>query len=80
MSNVEEQIQIIVQMLEDYKKEIEDLKEKLAPITPPKVTIEREQHASSQVEIMEKEAQKVTQNFDKNVQLWTTLEEDDRVQ
>jgi hypothetical protein len=29
--------------LEDYKKEIEELKEKLTPNTPPKVTDEREQ-------------------------------------
>jgi hypothetical protein len=62
MSNVEEQIQIIAKMLEDYKKEIEDLKEKLTPTTPPEVTTKREQHASLQVEIMEKEAKKVT-NF-----------------
>jgi exonuclease VII large subunit len=59
--NVEEQIQIIAQMLENYKKEIEDLKEKLTPNTPLEVTSEREQQAALQVEIMEKEAQKVTQ-------------------
>jgi DNA repair exonuclease SbcCD ATPase subunit len=79
-SNAEEHIQIIVQMLEDYKKEIEDLKENLTPTTPPEVTAEREQHASLQVEMMEKEAKKVTQLFDRTAQLWTTLEEDDRVQ
>jgi hypothetical protein len=79
-SNVEEQIQIIAQTLEDYKKEIEDLKEKLTPTTPPEVTAEREQQATLQVEIMENEAQKVTQLFDRTAQLWTTLEEDDRVQ
>jgi hypothetical protein len=43
VSSVEEHIQIIMQMLEDYKKDIEELKENLTPSTPPKVTTEREQ-------------------------------------
>jgi hypothetical protein len=60
MSSAEEQIQIIAQTLEGYKKEIEELKEKLTPTTPPKVTTEREQHATLQVEMMEKEAKQVT--------------------
>jgi hypothetical protein len=54
-----------VQTLEDYKKEIEELKEKLTPTTPPEVTAEREQKVSLQVEMMEKEDEKVTQLFDK---------------
>jgi hypothetical protein len=33
------------QMLENYKKEIEELKEKLTPTTPPEVLAEREQQA-----------------------------------
>jgi hypothetical protein len=80
MSSVEEHIQIIAQMLEDYKKEIEELKEKLTPTTPPEVIAEREQQAALQVEMMEKEAKKVTKLFDRTMQLWTMLEEDDRVQ
>jgi hypothetical protein len=79
-SNAEEHIQIIAQILEDYKKEIDDLKEKLTPTTHPKVTTKMEQQATLQVEIMENEAQKVTQLFDRTAHLWTTLEEDDRVQ
>jgi hypothetical protein len=67
-------------MLEDYKKDIEELKENLTPTNPPEVTTEREQQESLQVEMMEKEDEKVTQSFDWTVQLWTTLEEDDRVQ
>jgi len=43
MSNVEEHIQIIPQMLEDYKKEIEEIKEKLTPTTPLEFVDEREQ-------------------------------------
>jgi len=43
MRSGEEQIQIIVQILEDYKKEIEDLNENLTPTTPLEVTTEREQ-------------------------------------
>jgi DNA-directed RNA polymerase specialized sigma54-like protein len=61
MSNAKEQIQIIVQTLEDYKKEIEDLKEKLTPTTPPEVTVRKGTTEALQVEIMENEAQKVTQ-------------------
>jgi hypothetical protein len=47
-------------MLEDYKKEIEELKEKLTPSTPSKVIVEREQQKTLQVEMMEKEAKNVT--------------------
>jgi hypothetical protein len=54
--NVEEHIQIIVWTLEDYKKDIEELKEKLTPTTPPKVTTEREQQVALQVSMMEKES------------------------
>jgi hypothetical protein len=78
--NAEENIQIIAQMLEDYNKEIEELKEKLTPTTPPEVMAEREQREALQVEMMEKESEKVTQLFDRTTQLWKLLEEDDRVQ
>jgi hypothetical protein len=84
MINEEEHIQIInffsQQMLEDYKKEIEELKEKLTPTTPLEFVDEREQQASLQVEMMQKEVEKVTQLFDRTSQLWTMLEEDDKVQ
>ena len=40
----------------------------------------REQQIVLQVEVIQKEAEKVTQLFDKTAQLWTMLEEDDRVQ
>jgi hypothetical protein len=60
MSSVEEQIQIITHTLEDYKKDIEELKENLRPSTPPEVIVEREQQASLQVEMIEKEDKKVT--------------------
>jgi len=43
VSSIEEKIQIIVQILEGYKKEIEELKEKLTPMTPLEVTGKREQ-------------------------------------
>jgi exonuclease VII large subunit len=80
VSSVEEHIQIITQTLEDYKKEIEELKEKLTPTTPPEVTAEREQQEALQIEMMEREAKKVTKLFDRTAQLWTMLEEDDKVQ
>jgi len=41
--SAEESIQIITQTIEEHMQEIEELKEKLTPTTPPKVTYEREQ-------------------------------------
>jgi hypothetical protein len=60
MRNVEEQIQIIMQTLEDYNKEIKEFKKKLTPTTPPEVTAKREQQAALQIEMMEREAKKIT--------------------
>jgi hypothetical protein len=80
MRNTEEHIQIIMQTLEGYRKEIEELKEKLTPTTPPEVTAEREQQETLQIEMIEREAKEVTKHFDRTTHLWTTLEEDERVQ
>jgi hypothetical protein len=54
MRNVEEQIQITTQTLKYYKKEIEELIEKLTPTNPPELMAKSEQQEALQVEMMEK--------------------------
>jgi hypothetical protein len=56
------------------------MKEKLTPTAPLEVVYEREQKETLQVEVMQKEYERVTQLFDNTAHLWTMLEEDDRVQ
>jgi len=80
VSSVEEHIQIIAQILKYYKKEIKELKEKLTTTTPPEVIAERENHATLEIEIIEREAKKVKKKFDRTMQLWTMLEEDEKFQ
>jgi hypothetical protein len=69
MSNAEEKIQIITQTLKNYKKEIEELKERITSTTPLEFLVEREHQESLQVEVMQKEADRVIQLFDKIAQL-----------
>jgi hypothetical protein len=80
VSNVEEHIQIIAEILKYYKKEIEELKEKLTTTTPPEVIAEREKHATLEIEIIEREAKKVKKNLTGPRKLWTMLEEDEKFQ
>jgi hypothetical protein len=68
MSNVEEHIQIIAEILKYYKKEIEELKEKLTTTTPPEVIAKREKHATLEIEIIEREVKKVKKKFDRTTQ------------
>jgi hypothetical protein len=49
-------------MLEDYKKDIEELKINLTPTTHLEVTAESEHQEAIQVEMMEKEPKR-SQNF-----------------
>jgi hypothetical protein len=60
-------------------KEIEEIKEKLTPTNPPEVTDEREQQVALQIEMIEREDKNITKCFDRIVQRWMTLEEDERV-
>jgi hypothetical protein len=56
------------------------LKEKLNPMTPPEVREKREQQTTFQIDEMEREAKEVAELFDRTAQIWTTLEEDEKVQ
>jgi hypothetical protein len=79
-SNADEKIKIIVQIIEGYREEIEKLKEKLNPTTPSKVHEQREQKKSFQTNDMAREAKEVAKIFDRTTKIWTTLEEDEKVQ
>jgi DNA repair exonuclease SbcCD ATPase subunit len=78
--SAEEKINLISQTIDQYKQEIEELKERLNPMTPPEVREQREQESSLQITEMEKEARKVEELFDRTTQIWTILEEDEKVQ
>jgi hypothetical protein len=49
-------------------------------MTPLEVKEQRKQEAASQIDEMEKQISAATGLFDRAVQLWTTLEEDEQVQ
>jgi len=71
---------MISQTIEKYKQEIEELKYRLNPMTPPEVQEQREQQSALQIVDMEKEARAVEELFDRAVHIWTILEEDEKVQ
>jgi FtsZ-binding cell division protein ZapB len=78
--SAEEKINLIVQTIDQYRKEIEELKENLNPMTPPEVREQRKAEVALQLAEMEKQVNTTAGLFDKAVQLWTTLEEDEQVQ
>jgi archaellum component FlaC len=78
--NAEEKINMISQTIDRYKKEIEELKERLNPTNPLEVREQREQQYALQITEMEKEAREVDEFFDRTTQIWTILEEDEQVQ
>jgi predicted nucleic acid-binding Zn-ribbon protein len=80
LSSAEEQIQVIVQTLEEYRQEIEDLKENINPTTLLEVQEWREQQYTLHIVEMEKEVREVADFFNRTVQIWTILEEDEKFQ
>jgi hypothetical protein len=78
--SVEEKINMISQTIDRYKQEIEELKERLNPTNPLEVQEQREQQSALQIVEMEKEAREVEELFDRTTQIWTILEEDEKVQ
>jgi hypothetical protein len=56
------------------------MKEKINPTTPLEFREQREQKISLQIEEMAREAKEVVELFDRTTQIWTTLEEDEKVQ
>jgi hypothetical protein len=78
--SAEEKINLIAQTIDQYRQEIEELKERLNPMTPPEVREKRKQEVALQMVEMEKQASAVEELFDRATQLWTMLEEDEQVQ
>jgi archaellum component FlaC len=78
--SIDEKINIIAQTIEGYMQEIEELKEKINPMTPLEVREKREWQASFQIDEMAREVREITKLFDETMQIWTTLEEDEKVQ
>jgi DNA repair exonuclease SbcCD ATPase subunit len=75
-----QKIDQIVQTIDQYRQEIEHLREQLIPTTPPEVKEKRKQEATTQIEEMERQVRAAVDLFDKATQLWTKLEEDQQVQ
>jgi hypothetical protein len=75
-----EQIDQIAQKIDQYQKEIENLREHLTPTTPPTVKEQRKQEAVAQLQEIEQQVSTTTDLFDQATQLWTKLEEDQQVQ
>jgi chromosome segregation ATPase len=80
--NTKEKISLISKTIDQYKQELEELKEKerINPMTPPEVREKRKQEVAIQIAEMEKQASAVEELFDRATQLWTALEEDEKVQ
>lgn len=77
---MEEKIDKIVQEIDQYQKEIENIKEKLTPTTPLVVKEKRKQEETMELQEIEQQVNTVADLFDKEVQMWTKLEEDQHVQ
>jgi DNA repair exonuclease SbcCD ATPase subunit len=75
-----EKIDRIAQAIDQYQKEIENLREHLIPTTPPTVKEKRKQEATTQLQEIEQQVSTTTDLFDKATQLWTSLEEDQQIQ
>ena len=77
---VVENIDQIVQAIEQYQKDIENLREQLIATTPPVVKEKRKKEETTQLQEIEQQVSIATNLFDKATQLWTRLEEDPQVQ
>jgi hypothetical protein len=79
-TSAEEKLKLISQTIEHYRQDIEELKENMTPTTPPEVREKRKQEASLQLAELEKHVSTTEELFDRVVQLWTVLDEDEQVQ
>jgi hypothetical protein len=66
--------------MENYRSHITELMELLAPSTPPKVRTQREQEVTSHKESIVQSIQEITELYNKSAQLWTNLQEDEKLQ
>jgi archaellum component FlaC len=75
-----EKIDQIAQAIDQYQKEIENLRDQIRPTNPPAVKEQRKQEATTQLQEIEKQVSTIADLFEKAAQLWTRLEEDPQVQ
>jgi cell fate (sporulation/competence/biofilm development) regulator YlbF (YheA/YmcA/DUF963 family) len=66
--------------MDQYQREIENLREKPTPTTPPAVKEQRKQEATMQLQEIEQQVSTTADLFDTTTQLWMKLEEDQQVQ
>jgi archaellum component FlaC len=71
-----EKINQIAQAIDQYQKDIETLSGQVRPTTPPAVKEQRKQEATMQLQELEKQVSMAADLLDKEVQLWTRMEED----
>jgi archaellum component FlaC len=76
----EEKLNLIAKTIDQYRQEIEELKEKLNTVTPMKVREQRKLEVAIQINEMEKQVSAVEELFDQATQLWKMIEEDEQVQ
>jgi hypothetical protein len=75
-----QKIDQIVQTINQYMKDIENLQEQLIPTTPLEVKEQRKQEVAGKMEKMELQVNVVVDLFDRATQIWIKLEEDQQVQ
>jgi hypothetical protein len=66
--------------MEKYQHEITDLMETLTPTTPTKVKYQREKEANVHIDGIAHEAKVVEELYYKSAQMWTIVEEDEKIQ
>jgi hypothetical protein len=65
--------------MESYKNHITDLMALLKPSTLPKVRSHREKEVAMNMENMAQHIKEVSKLHEKSVQLWTSLQEDEKL-
>jgi hypothetical protein len=73
-------MQKITQKKERYKKYLVELIEKLTPSTLPKVRELTEQEATAHIDRIEYEVKEVAELYDRTMHIWTSVEQDERIQ
>jgi hypothetical protein len=76
----EGKFQRIAQLMEKYQQEITELTKKLTPTTPLEVRDQREQETNAHIDSIAQEAKVVEEFYDKTAQMWTNMEEDEKIQ
>jgi hypothetical protein len=66
--------------MEAYKSRILELMDLLEPNTPLEVQTQREQEVTGHAESIAQSIQDITNLYNKSAQLWTKLQEDDKLQ